>query len=59
MESIKEAVLESIKHPDDCTSEEIMYEINLISQVFEGVKDAENKKVITTEELLQRVKKWV
>jgi hypothetical protein len=59
MASIKEAVLETIKKlPDECTVDEIMYEIHLISQVFEGLKDAQSGKLISTEELLQRVKAW-
>lgn len=59
MATIKDAVLKSIKRlPNECTAEDIMYEIHFISQVFEGLKDSQEGKTITTEEILQRVKKW-
>jgi predicted transcriptional regulator len=59
MISIKEAVLESIKDlPDECSPEDMMYEIYVISQVFQGLQDAQEGKTISTEELLQRVKSW-
>ena len=35
-----------------------MYRINLVAQVFEGIKDAESGRLITTEELLERVDQW-
>jgi predicted transcriptional regulator len=36
----------------------ILYEINFISQVLDGLKDAEEGKVLTKEELLDRVDSW-
>ncbi len=35
-----------------------MYEIDLIAHVLEGLKDSEEGKTITTEELLKRVEEW-
>ena len=59
MSTIKEAALASIKGlPNGCTAEDLMYQIHLISQVFDGLKDAREGKTISTEEILQRVKKW-
>lgn len=59
MALLKDATIETIKHlPDNCTLEDIMYEINFVAQVLEGIKDADDGKVITTEELLNRVKQW-
>ena len=59
MASIKQVVLKSIKDmPEESTAEEIMYKINFISQVFEGLKEANEGKTISTEELLSRVQKW-
>ena len=56
---LKETALEIIKKmPDGCSLENIMYQINLVAQVLEGVKDAEEGRLITTEELLARVEKW-
>ena len=59
MATIKEAALESIKNlPDDCSADVIMDKIYFISQVLEGLKDAEQGKLITTEQLLERVTQW-
>ena len=60
MTAIKEATIEIIKKmPDECTAEDIMYEINFVAQVLEGLKDAEAGKTVTTDELLKRVEQWV
>jgi predicted transcriptional regulator len=59
MDLLKEAAIETIrKMPDGCSIENIMYQINLVAQVLEGVEDAEEGRLITTEELLARVDKW-
>jgi predicted transcriptional regulator len=59
MDLLKEAAIETIKKmPDGCSIENIMYQINLVAQVLEGVEDAEEGRLITTEELLARVDKW-
>lgn len=59
MDKIKEVAIETIKRlPDECSVDDIMYEINLIAQVLDGLKDAEDGKFLTTEELLGRVDKW-
>ncbi|MBI5345400.1 MAG: hypothetical protein HZB83_08745 [Deltaproteobacteria bacterium] len=59
MDLLKEVALKTIKRlPDGCSLEDIMYEINLVANVLDGLKDAEAGKVITTQELLKRVEKW-
>lgn len=59
MSVLKQASIETIKRlPDECTIDDIMYEINFVAQVYEGLKDAEEGKLITTEELLKRVDQW-
>ena len=59
MAVLKEVTIETIrKLPDDCSAEDIMYEINFVAQVFEGLKDAEGGRLLTTEELLNRVEQW-
>ena len=59
MTLLKEAAIETIKRlPDECSLEDMMYEINFIAQVLEGLDDAEKGKLLTTEELLQRVETW-
>jgi predicted transcriptional regulator len=59
MNLLKETAIESIKRlPDGCTVEDIMYRIDLIAQVYEGLKDAEAGKLITTKEFLERIERW-
>jgi predicted transcriptional regulator len=59
MNILKEASIETIrKLPDSCSIDDIMYEINFVAQVLEGLKDAEDGRVITTEELMKRVDEW-
>ena len=59
MPSLKEITIETIKRlPEESSLEDIMYEINFVAQVLEGLKDAEQGKLLTTEELLNRVKQW-
>jgi hypothetical protein len=36
-----------------------MYEINFVAQVFDGLKDAKDGKLLITEEFLVRVEQWV
>ncbi|MCI2425413.1 hypothetical protein LM599_05385 [Candidatus Acetothermia bacterium] len=59
MVQLKEIAIETIKRlPDECSLEDIMYEIDFVAQVFEGLKDAEAGRLLTTEELLKRVETW-
>jgi predicted transcriptional regulator len=59
MTSLKDVAIERLKKlPDNVTLEDIMYEINFIAQVVEGLKDAEQGNTITTEELLKKVEQW-
>ncbi|MDI6793999.1 MAG: hypothetical protein QME81_14240 [bacterium] len=59
MALLKEVTIETIKRlPDECELEDIMYEINFVAQVMEGLKDAEEGRLISTEELLERVEQW-
>ena len=59
MTSVKNVAIEWLKKlPDDVSLEDIMYEINFIAQVVEGLKDAEQGNTITTEELLKKVEQW-
>jgi len=59
MDLLKETTVETIKRlPDGCSVEDIMYEINFVAQVLEGLKDAEDGRLLSTEELLARVDQW-
>ena len=44
--------------PEGATWDNLMYEINFIAQVHEGLADADAGRVITTGELLNRMKSW-
>jgi hypothetical protein len=46
------------KMPGGSSQERNMYQFNLVAQVLEGVKDADEGRLLTTEELLARVEKW-
>lgn len=59
MTQLKEVTIKTIENlPDTCTIDDIMYEINFAIQVMEGIKDADEKKTISTDDLLKRVKEW-
>ena len=59
MVAVKQASIETIKRlPDECSVEDIMYEINFVAQVLDGLKDAEEGRLLTTEQLLRRVERW-
>jgi hypothetical protein len=59
MDLLKETTIESIKKlPDGCSVEDIMYKIDFIAKVLDGLKDAEQGKLITSDELLKRAEKW-
>jgi hypothetical protein len=59
MELLKEATIETIKRlPDGCSPEDIMYRVNLVAQILEGIRDADAGRCITTDELLDRVDQW-
>ena len=49
MDTLKEAAIVTIKKlPDGCSLEDIMYKIDFIAQVMEGLKDADDGNLITT-----------
>ncbi len=59
MPTLKDVSIEVLKNiPPSSSLEEIMYRINLAAQVMEGIKDADQGSVISTEELLKRVDSW-
>lgn len=59
MQTLKDVTLEVLKNISPSASlEEIMYKINLAAQVTEGIRDADDRKVISTEELLKRIDLW-
>ena len=60
MSLLKEVTIKSIKQlPDGCSLEDIMYKINIVAQALEGLRDAEDGKLLTTKEILNRVEQCV
>jgi predicted transcriptional regulator len=59
MNSIKNITIERIKNlPDNVTLEDLMYEINVIAQVLDGIHDEEEGRTLTEEELTARIENW-
>lgn len=59
MAQLKELAIETIKRlPDESTLEDLMYELNFIAQVLEGLRDAEEGRLLTSDELIKRVETW-
>ena len=59
MPSLKDVTIEVLKNISPSASlEEIMFKINLAAQVMEGIRDAEQGRIITTDELVKRVDSW-
>jgi len=56
---VKEEVIELIeKMPDDCTVEDILYELYLKQKVDKGLQDIQEGRVVEHEEVKQRVSRW-
>lgn len=56
---MKELVMEVTNTlPDNATFEDIIEAIYIRMKIEEGIKDAENNKGLTTEELVEEIKKW-
>jgi predicted transcriptional regulator len=59
MPTLKDVTIEVLKNISPSASlEEIMFKINLAAQVMEGIRDAEQGRIITTDELVKRVDSW-
>lgn len=59
MPMLKDLTIEVLKNISASASlEEMMYKINLAAQVVEGIKDADQGNVISTEDLLKRIDSW-
>lgn len=56
---VKEEVIQLIeKMPDDCTVEDILYELYLKQKVDNGLQDIKEGRVVKHEEVEQRMSKW-
>jgi len=60
MESAKEEAIQLIRRlPDDTTLEEIQYHLYVQQKVRRGMRDVEEGKVYSQEEVEERMKTWV
>lgn len=56
---IKELVMEVTNSlPDTATIDDIIEAIYIRLKIEEGIKDADNNKELTTEELLEEIEQW-
>jgi predicted transcriptional regulator len=59
MATVKEEVLRLIQSlPDDCTLEQIQYQLYLREKVQEGLADIEAGRVVSHEEAKRRIAAW-
>ena len=57
---IKEEIIRLVeKMPDDCTVEDIIYELYFKQKVDKGLQDIQNEDVVPHEEVVQRMEKWL
>ncbi|MCF6227303.1 MAG: hypothetical protein L3J82_01390 [Planctomycetes bacterium] len=60
VETAKQRMLDLINAlPDNATSREILQEVAFQQAIDEGMEDSEAGRVISTEELREKVKKWL
>lgn len=60
MRSAKKEVSELLSRlPDDCTIEDIQYHLYVIQKVERGLKDAEEGRIHTQQEVETRMSKWL
>ena len=60
MLSIKESSIDLIKSlPEDCSLEDIQYELYVKSKIESGLKDIENDNVISEKEMDNEITSWL
>jgi predicted transcriptional regulator len=60
METAKEEAIQLIRRlPDDTTLEEIQYHLYVKQKVQRGMRDVEEGRVYSQEEVEKRMKRWV
>lgn len=45
--------------PDDCTLEDVQYHLYVLQKIERGLKDAEEGRVYTQEEVEKKMSKWL
>lgn len=59
MASVKEKITDLIQSlPEDTTYEEVIRELAFEKMIERGIEDSRNGRVISNEEIGQRIRKW-
>jgi len=60
MQTTKQEVSELLKRlPDDCTLEDVQYHLYVLQKIGRGLKDIEEGRVYTQEDLEKKMSKWL
>ena len=60
MQTTKQEVSELLKRlPDDCTLEDVQYHLYALQKIERGLKDIEEGRVYTQEEVEKKMSKWL
>ncbi|HLE87761.1 MAG TPA: hypothetical protein VI727_08870 [Candidatus Brocadiaceae bacterium] len=60
MQKIKQEVSRLLNRlPDDCSLEDVQYHLYVLQKIEHGLKDAEEGRVYTQEEIEKRMAKWL
>ena len=60
MQKIKEEVSSLLTRlPDDCSLEDVQYHLYVLQKIERGLKDMEEGRVYTQEEVEKRMAKWI
>lgn len=60
MQTAKQEVRKLIESlPEDCTLEDIQYHLYVIQKIERGLKDVEEGRIYTQEEVEKRMAKWL
>jgi predicted transcriptional regulator len=59
MSPLKEATIKMVQSlPDDCTVEDIEYQLYVLSKILKGRKAAEEGRIVSHEEVRRRFGEW-
>ena len=60
MQKVKEKVSSLLTRlPDDCSLEDVQYHLYVLQKIERGLKDVEEGRVYTQEEVEKRMAKWL
>ena len=60
MQKVKQEVSKLLNRlPDDCSLEDVQYHLYVLQKIEHGLKDAEEGRIYTQEEIEKRMAKWL